>query len=131
MNICMLAYTFYEIDGRVVRYAETLAKRGDHVDVIALRHKGQLLHENIRGVNLFRIQERQLNEKGKLSYLLRLLKFFFKTTVFLSNMEDFLVMNAIYSDIFGDHKPARSTIEVARLPLDALIEVECIAVCSE
>jgi len=50
-----------------------------------------------------------------------------KTTVFLSDMADFPVVNALYAKEFGDHKPARSTIEVARLPLEALIEIECMA----
>ncbi|KAG8901554.1 hypothetical protein FRB99_005217 [Tulasnella sp. 403] len=51
-----------------------------------------------------------------------------KTTVFLKNMNDFAAMNKIYSEAFGDHKPARSAVEVARLPKDVLVEVECIAV---
>ncbi len=51
-----------------------------------------------------------------------------KTTVFLSNMDDFTTMNAIYAQEFAGHKPARSTVQVARLPLNALIEIECIAV---
>lgn len=51
-----------------------------------------------------------------------------KTTVFLKDMNDFTVMNEIYSEYFGDSKPARSTVEVARLPKDALIEIEVIAV---
>jgi 2-iminobutanoate/2-iminopropanoate deaminase len=50
-----------------------------------------------------------------------------KTTVFLKNFDDFKTMNGLYEAAFGDHRPARSTVEVARLPLDALIEVECIA----
>lgn len=50
-----------------------------------------------------------------------------KTTVFLKNMTDFGAMNAIYADVFGSSAPARSTIEVARLPRDALVEIECIA----
>ncbi len=53
-----------------------------------------------------------------------------KTTVFLKNMDDFPKMNAVYESILGDHKPARSTIEVAKLPMDALVEIECIA-CRE
>jgi 2-iminobutanoate/2-iminopropanoate deaminase len=40
-------------------------------------------------------------------------------------------MNAIYGKEFGEHKPARSTVQVVRLPLDALIEIECLAVKSE
>ncbi|WP_454629970.1 RidA family protein [Bradyrhizobium cenepequi] len=50
-----------------------------------------------------------------------------KTTVFLKNMGDFAVMNGIYAEFFGNALPARSTIEVARLPKDALVEVEAIA----
>ncbi|MDA0990412.1 MAG: RidA family protein [Verrucomicrobia bacterium] len=51
-----------------------------------------------------------------------------KTTVFLKDMADFAAMNAVYTDAFGNHKPARSTVEVARLPKDARIEIECVAV---
>lgn len=50
-----------------------------------------------------------------------------KTTVFLKDMNDFVTMNGIYSQFFGEHKPARSAVEVARLPKDVLVEVECIA----
>lgn len=50
-----------------------------------------------------------------------------KTTVFLKNMSDFAVMNEIYAEFFSNAPPARSTIEVARLPKDALVEVEAIA----
>ena len=51
-----------------------------------------------------------------------------KTTVFLQNMEDFAAMNAVYSQYFTVDPPARSTIQVARLPTDVLVEVEAIAV---
>jgi 2-iminobutanoate/2-iminopropanoate deaminase len=51
-----------------------------------------------------------------------------KTTVFLKNMGDFTVMNEIYAGYFSESPPARSTIEVARLPKDALVEVEAIAI---
>jgi len=50
-----------------------------------------------------------------------------KTTVFLKSMNDFVAVNAIYSKFFGTHAPARSAVEVARLPKDVLVEVECIA----
>lgn len=50
-----------------------------------------------------------------------------KTSVFLSDMESFGAMNAIYATYFGDHKPARSTIAVKTLPKNALVEIECIA----
>jgi len=51
-----------------------------------------------------------------------------KTTVFLVNMNDFQIVNDIYANEFGTHKPARSTVEVSQLPLNALIEIECIAI---
>jgi 2-iminobutanoate/2-iminopropanoate deaminase len=50
-----------------------------------------------------------------------------KTTVFLKNMEDFGAMNAVYATAFTAEPPARSTIEVARLPKDALVEIEAVA----
>ena len=49
----------------------------------------------------------------------------FKTTIFLKNMDDFVSVNEIYWKYFS-HKPARSTVEVARLPKDALVEIEVI-----
>ncbi|MFZ0131519.1 MAG: RidA family protein [Desulfobacterales bacterium] len=51
-----------------------------------------------------------------------------KTTVFLKDMETFKAMNAAYERVFAGHRPARSTVEVARLPLDVMVEIECIAV---
>lgn len=53
-----------------------------------------------------------------------------KTTVFLADMNNFATVNTVYAEAFGNHKPARATVEVARLPLDALVEVECIAIVS-
>lgn len=50
-----------------------------------------------------------------------------KTTVFLKDMNDFTAMNAVYATFFPHDPPARSTVEVARLPKDALVEVEAIA----
>jgi 2-iminobutanoate/2-iminopropanoate deaminase len=47
-----------------------------------------------------------------------------KTTVFLRHMSDYRQMNETYIDVFGDHRPARSAIGVAELPLNALVEVE-------
>jgi 2-iminobutanoate/2-iminopropanoate deaminase len=51
-----------------------------------------------------------------------------KTTVFLKNMNDFAEMNAVYATFFPEQPPARSTIEVARLPRDALVEIEAVAI---
>jgi 2-iminobutanoate/2-iminopropanoate deaminase len=50
-----------------------------------------------------------------------------KTTVFLQDLEHFQRMNRVYEEEFGSHKPARSTVQVSRLPLDVLVEIECIA----
>ena len=50
-----------------------------------------------------------------------------KTTVFLKDMTDFGAVNEIYADFFGDHKPARSCVEVARLPKNGLVEIEVVA----
>lgn len=49
-----------------------------------------------------------------------------KTTVFLKNLDDFVPMNQVYADIFGSHTPARSTVQVAKLPRDVLVEIEAI-----
>lgn len=50
-----------------------------------------------------------------------------KTTIFLKNMDDFSVVNEIYAQAFKEHKPARSTVEISKLPKDVLIEIELIA----
>jgi len=50
-----------------------------------------------------------------------------KTTIFLKDLEDFGAVNEVYAEFFGEHKPARSTVQVARLPKDALVEIEAIA----
>lgn len=49
-----------------------------------------------------------------------------KTTVFLKNLDDFVSMNKIYGETFGSHTPARSTVQVAKLPRDVLVEIEAI-----
>ncbi|HEX8320964.1 MAG TPA: RidA family protein [Longimicrobium sp.] len=51
-----------------------------------------------------------------------------KTTVFLRDMNDFVGMNEVYERHFGEHKPARSTVQVARLPRDVAVEIEAVAV---
>ena len=50
-----------------------------------------------------------------------------KTTVFLRDMGDFAAMNEVYGRFFADHRPARSTVQVARLPRDAAVEIEVVA----
>lgn len=49
-----------------------------------------------------------------------------KTTVFLKNLDDFVAMNNVYAEAFGSHTPARSTVQVAKLPRDVLVEIEAI-----
>ncbi len=51
-----------------------------------------------------------------------------KTTVFISDMNDFAVVNDVYAELFGSTKPARSCVQAARLPKDVKIEIEAIAV---
>lgn len=51
-----------------------------------------------------------------------------KTTVFLADMNDFAAMNEVYARYFDSNKPARATVQAARLPRDAKVEIECIAV---
>jgi glycosyltransferase involved in cell wall biosynthesis len=116
MKACMVAYTFYEADNRVRRYAETLANRGDHVDVVALRQKGQSAMEVINGVRVFRIQRRSITEKNKFAYLAKLSLFFLRSMAFLTreqvtkerydlihvhSVPDFEVFAAIYPKMTG------------------------------
>ena len=49
-----------------------------------------------------------------------------KTTVFMKSLDDFVAMNKVYGDTFGSHTPARSTVQVAKLPRDVLVEIEAI-----
>ena len=50
-----------------------------------------------------------------------------KTTVFIIDMNDFAALNAVYAELFGDSKPARSCVQAARLPKDVKVEIEAIA----
>jgi glycosyltransferase involved in cell wall biosynthesis len=115
-KVCMLVYSNYEIDGRVRRYAETLARRGDHVDVIALSDgKSPLGQVTLKGVTVYRVQRRQLDERSKWTYASRLLRFLLVSSVFLTrrehrdrydlvhvhNVPDFLVFAAWYPKVAG------------------------------
>jgi len=98
-----------------MRYAEALAQRGDQVDAIALRRKGDKKKEILNGVTVYRIQERELNETGKLDYLLRLLRFLFASAWLLTknhlskryalihvhSVPDFEVFSALIPKILG------------------------------
>jgi glycosyltransferase involved in cell wall biosynthesis len=110
----MLAYAFYESDTRIMQYAEALARRGDTVEVIALRRDPSFPEaEVLRGVKVFRIQERTVNEKGLLTYVARILRFFLRSALFLyrrqrvrscdlihvHNVPDFLVFAALAAKV--------------------------------
>ena len=58
------------------------------------------------------------------------LNYVVKTTVFLQDMRDFANMNAVYTEFFPENPPARSTVQVAALPKDGLVEIECVALLS-
>ena len=115
-KICMIAYSPYEDDNRVRRYAETLAKRGDQVDVIALsRDPAQPPVEEIEGVTVYRVQHREHNERSKWTYARRLLQFLARSSraltrlharnrydvIHIHNMPDFLVFAAWYPKLTG------------------------------
>lgn len=54
-----------------------------------------------------------------------------KTTVFMKDLGEFAQMNTVYGEMFGEHRPARSTVQVAALPRGAAVEIECMAVMTE
>jgi glycosyltransferase involved in cell wall biosynthesis len=115
MKICVIAYTFYEIDHRVRRYAESLAEQGHEVDAIVLRGKGQPSKDVLNGVNLYRIQKRTYDEKNLFDYAFRIGTFFLKGTLLLvakqirskytvlhiNNVPDFLVFMGLIPKMFG------------------------------
>ena len=84
MRVCMVAYTFYEGDNRVRRYAETLVRRGDQVDAIVLRQDDAGPFARVSGVNVYKVQRRTVNERYKIEYLIKLLGFFLKSFFRLS-----------------------------------------------
>src|SRR5271170_7006533 len=84
MRVCMLGYTVYEIDSRVRQYARALVERGDEIDFIGLGKEGQSAQDVIEGVRIFRIQGRGYDEKGKVSYLVKLLRFLASSSMLLS-----------------------------------------------
>ena len=115
LRVCHLAYTFYEVDNRVMRYVQTLSARGDEVDVIALRAPAAKWRESAGSVRLYRIQRRARNEKRASTYLLKLAWFLLKSSILLSalqlrrrydvvhvhNIPDFLVFAAWLPKLMG------------------------------
>jgi glycosyltransferase involved in cell wall biosynthesis len=84
MRVCMITHSLYESDGRVMRYAEALAARGDEVEVIALRKAGKPAEETIAGVKVYRVQFRSFTEKSKFSFFKQISLFFVKSFWFVS-----------------------------------------------
>lgn len=115
MKACMVVYAFYEGDNRVRRYAESLAQQGDDVEAFALRRPGQQAFEVIRGVKVYRIQERTIDETGPLSYLMKLVLFFLRSALILAwrhvrapyrlihvhSVPDFQVFATLIPKLFG------------------------------
>jgi len=111
----MLTYSFYESDARVQQYANALIKRGEQVDVIALRRDGMPKHEVIDGVSVYRIQPRTRNEQNQIAYLFRIIRFLIHASFFISrkhlakryqlihvhSVPDFMVFAAFFPKLFG------------------------------
>ncbi|MBK6507819.1 MAG: hypothetical protein IPG02_19730 [Ignavibacteria bacterium] len=104
---------------QAMRYGNLVYTSGQ----ISLNSEGVISPEDIAGQtrivigNLKKILESEGSSLDKV----------IKTTVFLKDMNEFSMMNEVYGEFFGDNPPARSTIEVARLPKDAKVEIEVIA----
>jgi glycosyltransferase involved in cell wall biosynthesis len=115
LRVCMLAYTFYETDGRVIRYAEALSRHGAQVDAITLYRPGQVRHEIINGVDVVRIQERQKSETSKYQHLFKMLGFLLRSmfavtrrhlsrrydVIHVHSLPDFEVFAAIIAKLLG------------------------------
>ena len=100
MKVCMVTHSLYESDGRVTRYAEALAARGDEVDVIALRKPGKPKEEIMAGVRVFRIHPRSFTEQKRSSFLKQVSAFFVKAMWLVSRRQlhrryDLLHMHSI------------------------------------
>jgi glycosyltransferase involved in cell wall biosynthesis len=80
----MVTHSYYETDNRVMRYAETLAKRGDHVDVISLRISDDEPNVNLNGVNVFKIQTRARDQHGRREHLFPVLGFLLRASQLLA-----------------------------------------------
>jgi len=115
LRVCMVTYTFYETDSRVMRYAEALAQRGDQVDVFALRRPGTARNESLCGVRVHRLQERLFDERSRFSYIWRILLFLTRALYHVStgdlqkkydlvhvhSVPDFLVLSALLPRLRG------------------------------
>ena len=86
-------------------------------------HSGQVIQGDIKAQTRLVLKSLQaILEKGGAS-----LATVVRTTVYLKDMTEFAGMNEVYGEFFKTNPPARSTVEVARLPKDVLVEIECLA----
>lgn len=115
-KICMLAYTDYACDNRVRRYAETLARRGDSVDSVALAGNSESdSGGSLKGVTLYKVQKRSFNQRTEWDFIIPQLLFFWRSARMLTrmhrrahydvihvhNIPDFLVFAAWYPKLTG------------------------------
>lgn len=111
----MVTYSFYESDTRVMQYATALVANGHSVDVFCLRPVGSAKTEVLDGVNVYRIQGRDRNERSKWMYLSRIVRFLFVsafevvrkyladpyTVLHIHSVPDFLVLSATIPKLLG------------------------------
>src|SRR4051794_30513754 len=114
-NICMVAYTNYLSAARPRREAETLARRGDHLDFVSLAEEGSAAIESVRGVRLIHLQQRRYRGTGGLSYAWAYFRFLCAASVkvarlfqrerydvvYVHSMPDFLVLVGLIPKLFG------------------------------
>jgi len=81
MRVCLIARRFYESNTHMQQFAKALVSRGDIVDVIAARMHGLPRFEVCDGVNVYRIQTRNVDERGRLAFLLKILLFMLRATI--------------------------------------------------
>jgi len=94
---------------------------------IAITPEGELVERDIKKQThqvLTNLQNVLLEANSSLDKVI-------KVTIYLENMDDFGVVNVIYADYFGEHKPARSTVAVRTLPKNVLVEMDVIATCDD
>lgn len=115
MRTAILCYAFYDGNFRIQRYGEALAARGDTVDVFALRPGGLPAFETVKGINIYRIQGRELIKESRFGYLMRVMLFmlraFFLITrkhfqkrydlIHVHSVPDFLVFSCLIPKLSG------------------------------
>jgi len=115
MKACLLAYKFYECSPSLKEFATTFAEQGDEIDVICLGRENQPAFAQYNAVNVYRLQQRVTDETSPVRYLLRILKFLFRSAIFLSkkhlqrrydlihvqNVPDFLIFAAFLPRVMG------------------------------